>query len=308
MSCRGNEHPRGLAGAWTARRRCCRSRCRRGIAAASRHGGRSWVVHGDHRSDSGSDAVSPATGGSGLRERGFGRVRCLPLVHSRRSDGGDRRRTAGPLPCLRSERPPAKRRGPEVPRSRTNGSRRSLRRRNPERVQEDSSGMRRRCFDSAGNLRNGWGWIHRRRRSLRRPGLPIFGCMPRKIGAVPCGLSLMRPTAFLINIARGRIMAACLSGCNPHPLYVGFVALQWIVEKNGYLSPAQAVRRGTIDDKLLRSNRDDSPFPAYARLLERYGLDRQSPRLFIVDGRMSAKRSETPSVWPPSALPGPQGP
>ena len=38
------EASRGCSG-WTARRyaRCCRSRCRRGIAAASRHGGRSWV-------------------------------------------------------------------------------------------------------------------------------------------------------------------------------------------------------------------------------------------------------------------------
>ena len=45
---RGNVHPRLVSRgvrAGTARRyaRCCRSRCRRGIAAASRHGGRSWV-------------------------------------------------------------------------------------------------------------------------------------------------------------------------------------------------------------------------------------------------------------------------
>ena len=79
-SCRGNEHPRGLDGCsgWTARRyaRCCRSRCRRGIAASKPPpAAEAGSVHGDHRSDCGRP-IGRATASNGdTAKRIFDRLR-----------------------------------------------------------------------------------------------------------------------------------------------------------------------------------------------------------------------------------------
>ena len=70
VSCRGDEHPRGLARRCA---RCCRSRCRRDIAGARCGGVRSWM-HSRGSSIGFLRTIGPATTSNGTRRSGSSTV------------------------------------------------------------------------------------------------------------------------------------------------------------------------------------------------------------------------------------------